>query len=184
MSGFEVESHSQISLTSRSGNSTTGIELTLQKPVTSDVDRVFAVSITYSHNNEEWVAQLATQLESLYGRDRIGYDRFHPDLFARPVTHTPHWLERLYGHETELIVVVVSEQYLSGEYTKMEWELVRRVAMSDPARILFVTDGSVSPKELSGISLAGQMSMVEHNVESVVRGIKSRYIEVRACGGP
>lgn len=130
----------------------------------------FRIALSFPGEQRAFVEQVAAQLASHVGRDRVLYDKYYEAEFARVDLDT--YLQRLYHDESELIAVFLCADYEHKDWCGLEWralrDLIKRRQFSAimPLRFdnteihgLFSTDGYVwiggnrTPKEVADLIL-------------------------------
>jgi hypothetical protein len=140
-----------------------------QSDRTASSEKRFLVALSFSGERRSIVKEVAEQVASSIGSDRVLYDEYYKAEFARPDLDT--YLQRLYHNESELIVVFLCSDYDRKEWCGLEWRAIRDIIKRrrtesvmlfrfDNTEIpgLFSTDGYVwigdqSAKQLSQLIL-------------------------------
>lgn len=93
---------------------------------------------------------MAEALARRFGRQRVLFDTFHEAELARPDLDL--YLPRLYRDDTELIVIVISPDYLRKRWCGLEWRWIRQLILSaDQGRIMLLRLGD--PGDLSDLGI-------------------------------
>lgn len=79
----------------------------------------FRIAFSFAGEKRAFVHQAARLLADRFGEDKILYDKFHVEEFAR--NDLSIYLPNLYNRESELVVVVVCPEYDKKEWTGLEW---------------------------------------------------------------
>ena len=82
----------------------------------------FRVALSFSGDKRAFVRQVADILSKRFGQDKILYDRYHAEEFARPNLAT--YLPSLYYDDTELVVVVLCKDYEKKDWCGLEWKAI------------------------------------------------------------
>jgi hypothetical protein len=121
----------------------------LSNTFTSDTRR-FAVALSFPGEHRAVVEPVAAELASIFGAERILYDKYHDAEFARPDLDI--YLPRLYREQSELLVVFLCPEYSSKRWCQLEWRHIRQlIATVDATRIMFVS--VASPGDLAAIGV-------------------------------
>ena len=82
----------------------------------------FRIAISYAGEKRDYVAPLANILARRFSQEQVLYDKFHRAEFAR--TNLATYLPDLYFQESDLVVVVICDNYQKKEWTGLEWSAV------------------------------------------------------------
>ncbi len=82
----------------------------------------FRVALSFSGTKREFVGQLANRLAARFAQTQILYDKFHEAEFGR--RGLGMYLPALYHDESDLIVVVLSQNYEQNEWCGLEWDAI------------------------------------------------------------
>ncbi|MGD2218092.1 MAG: TIR domain-containing protein [Gemmatimonadales bacterium] len=87
--------------------------------------RRFDVALSFPGEIRDTVEQVAVQLASKLGKQRVFYDAFHEAKLAR--FGLDEHLQRIYQDESQLVVVFVCAEYENKEWPVLEWRAVREL---------------------------------------------------------
>src|SRR5262245_22302611 len=79
----------------------------------------FRIAFSFAGEKRAFVAKVARILANRFGEAVILYDKFHEAEFAR--YDAGIYLTKLYGEQSELIVVVLCPNYNAKRWTGWEW---------------------------------------------------------------
>lgn len=135
----------------------------------------FDVALSFPGEARDLVADIAASLANDLGAERVLYDRFHEAEFARPNLDTH--LQRLYRHESRLLVVFVGSDYERKEWPGLEWRAIRdMIKEREDSRLMFLRldDGEVSG--LFGID--GYIDTRDSNAEELTQAVLERLAQI------
>jgi hypothetical protein len=112
--------------------------------------RRFPVALSFPGERRDFVEAVAGLLAEGFGQDRILYDHYHDDEFARPNLNV--YLPRLYRKESELIAVFLCPEYPAKLWCKLEWRhIAQLLATAEEKRIMFFSFGN--PGDVSDLGI-------------------------------
>src|SRR5262249_45831601 len=82
----------------------------------------FRIAFSFSGDKREFVAEIASILARHFGEDRVLYDKYNQAEFAR--SNLAFYLPALYHDETDLVVVVLDNDYEKQEWCGLEWNAI------------------------------------------------------------
>lgn len=88
----------------------------------SAASKRFRVALSFAGEKREYVAKIAAILAERFGEAAVLYDKYHEAEFAR--SDLAFHLQNLYHAGSDLIVVVVCENYGSKEWCGLEWNAI------------------------------------------------------------
>jgi hypothetical protein len=88
----------------------------------------FRIALSFAGENRKLVEEIAQILATLFGRDRILYDKFHEAEFAR--LDLAFHLPNLYKNESDLVVLVFCDDYENKQWCKLEWRAIYSLIMN------------------------------------------------------
>jgi WD40 repeat protein len=110
----------------------------------------FDVALSFPGEHRTFVAKVAKALASTNGAHRVLYDKFHDAELAR--LDLDVYLPKLYGTESELLVVFLCPEYMDKRWCKLEWRRIRQlISTMNAHRIMFVSFGD--PGDLSQLGI-------------------------------
>lgn len=140
----------------------------------------FAVAFSLAGEQQGYVEDVVKALRKLGGLSRSSifyYKQFEAEL-SRIDLDTR--LQRIYGEETELLVVCLSAAYAAKEWTRLEWRVVRDIIKrrrSDAVMLLRFDDTGIEGL----LSTDGYLSVAGRQPDSVADLILDRLDENRAA---
>src|SRR5262249_40178798 len=84
--------------------------------------RRFRVAFSFAGEKRDYVAKVASRLASRFGEAAILYDKYHEAEFAR--RDLGFYLPDLYHKESDLVIVVICQDYESKEWCGLEWDAI------------------------------------------------------------
>jgi CheY-like chemotaxis protein len=102
--------------------------------------RPFKIGLTFRGNNSTtspqrpFVEEIANNLAHKYGTDSVFYDKFHPDKLNG--LRADKKLNSFYKEQCEYILVFLSADYATSEWTGIEWKAVEEYAKTHPEKII------------------------------------------------
>ncbi len=138
----------------------------------------FKVAFTFAGESRELVRKLAEELSKVFDKSEILYDEYHKADFARPQLDI--YLQNLYHNCSDLIVVVLCENYTHKRWCGVEWRSVRDILNNfDYQKIMYIkaTDKDIDDVHIPGFygSEDGYIDANEHAPEEIVNMIIERY---------
>jgi hypothetical protein len=85
-------------------------------------ERRFRIAFSFSGDKREFVAEIAGILAGRFGKERLLYDKYHQSEFARG--DLAFYLLDLYHNKTDLVVVVLCNDYEKKEWCSLEWKAI------------------------------------------------------------
>ena len=82
----------------------------------------FRIAFSFSGDKREFVAEIAGILARQFGKERLLYDKYHEAEFARG--DLAFYLLDLYHNKTDLVVVVLCNDYEKKEWCSLEWKAI------------------------------------------------------------
>lgn len=136
----------------------------LQRP---ELGKRFAVALSFPGEHRKLVKTVADALAKQLGRERVFYDTYYSAELARPDMDA--YLQNIYHHQAELVVVFLCDEYGQEEWCGLEWRAIRDllkhkksaeimpVRLTDIPRLpsgLFSIDGYLDAKEFTPAEVA------------------------------
>lgn len=90
-------------------------------------DIKFKVALSFPGERREYVGEIAAALKRRLRRGLVFYDRDFTSLLARPNLDT--LLQKIYRHNSELVVVFLSKEYEKKDWCGLEWRAIREIIM-------------------------------------------------------
>lgn len=110
----------------------------------------FTVALSYPGEHRAFVSQVADNLASTFSTERVLYDKYHDEEFARLDLNT--YLPALYRKNSELIVIFLCPEYAAKLWCRLEWRHISQlIASVDANRIMFLSFGN--PGDLSDLGI-------------------------------
>jgi len=94
----------------------------MTSPRHNSEDKRFRVALSFAGEKRDFVAQVAAILGRRFGEAAVLYDKYHEAELARSDLGT--YLPDLYHDQSDLIVVVVCENYDAKEWCGLEWSAI------------------------------------------------------------
>jgi len=138
----------------------------------SEFDKRFKIAFSFPGEHRDQVKKIIDQLMVHISPNEILYDEFHAAEFARPNLDT--YLQKLYHDESELIVVVISEEYESKNWCGLEWRAIRDLINKRQDNIMFLKSGEGSVFGFYD-SLYGYIDIREQGVINTAELILEKY---------
>jgi hypothetical protein len=82
----------------------------------------FRIAFSFAGETIDFVAKVAAILAERFGESSILYHKYHEAEFAR--ARLGRYLPKLYHEETDLVVVVICQDYAEKEWPGLEWDAV------------------------------------------------------------
>jgi len=144
----------------------------------------FAVALSFPGERRSIVQQVAEILSTRFGRERVLYDRYLEAEFAR--LDLDVYLPNLYRTETELIVVILCEEYTKKRWCGLELRNIRQLIKTpDQSKIMLLHFGSHGDYgELGILEGDGYVAIDQRSAEEIVELIYSRYDTEYPVRGP
>ncbi|MDX2044597.1 MAG: TIR domain-containing protein [Acidobacteriota bacterium] len=104
----------------------------------------FAVALSFPSEHRDYVQQIADTLVTSLTKPRVFYDRYYEAELSRPNLDT--YLQKIYHDESELVVVVICQEYDEKEWCGLEFRAIRNlIKKRRDHEIMFVrvADGDV-----------------------------------------
>jgi TIR domain len=108
-------------------------------------DLQFRVALSFSGDNRTLVATVVERLQAHLGRDAVFYDYDFKAQLARP--NMDLLLQNVYRHQSDLLVVFLSEQYAERDWCGLEWRAVRDLIKSRKSEQIMLVRLDSSPME-------------------------------------
>ncbi len=131
----------------------------------------FRIAFSFAGENRELVKDIAQILARRFGRDSILYDKFHTAELARP--DLAFYLPNLYKNESDLVVLIICENYQSKRWCDLEWRAIYSLIMSrNDQDIMLMRFNRLEPVGLHG--LAGFIDLDDQSPDQVAGLILER----------
>src|SRR5262245_50175488 len=102
--------------------------------------RRFDIALSFPGEHRDFVEQVAGRLAAAFGKERVLYDKYYEAEFAR--IDLDVYLPRLYGTQSELIVIFLCPEYAAKRWCNLEWRHIRQlIATVDASRIMLLRYG-------------------------------------------
>ncbi len=82
----------------------------------------FRIAFSFAGEKRNFVSQVAAILAKRFGQDAILYDNYHKAEFGR--ARLGRYLPKLYHEQSDLIVVVICNDYAKKEWCGLEWDAI------------------------------------------------------------
>lgn len=108
------------------------------------MSRRFAVALSFPGEHRDYVKQIADALVTSLTKPRVFYDRYYEAELSRPNLDT--YLQKIYHEESELVVVVLCQEYDEKEWCGLEFRAIRdliKQRRDDEIMFVRVADGDV-----------------------------------------
>ncbi|MHB9133703.1 MAG: hypothetical protein ACYDBB_21785 [Armatimonadota bacterium] len=132
----------------------------------------FAIALSFPGERRAFVAKVAEHLATSIGRERVLYDHYFEDEFARVNLDT--YLQRLYHEESELIATFICAEYEQKEWCGLEWGAIRDLIKKrqDDVVMLLRFDNT----EIAGLfSTTGYVEISDRPPEDIATVILKRW---------
>lgn len=114
--------------------------------------RRFDVALSFPGEHRDFVEGVAGNLAATFGKERVLYDKFHEEEFARLDLNT--YLPGLYRKDSDLIVIFLCPEYAAKLWCRLEWRHISQlIATVEAQRIMFLSFGN--PGDLSDLGILG-----------------------------
>ncbi|MDT4332035.1 TIR domain-containing protein [Methylomonas sp. MS20] len=90
--------------------------------VTDIPPKRFRIAFSFAGEKRDFVQQTARILAERFGEEKILYDEYHEEEFSR--ARLGRYLPRFYHDESDLVVVVLCQDYLQKEWPGLEWDAI------------------------------------------------------------
>lgn len=137
-------------------------------------DLRFQIALSFSGDNRPFVAEVARCLQERLGSKAVFYDQDYNAQLARP--NMDLLLQNIYRHQSDLLVVFLSEQYAARDWCGLEWRAARDLIKSRNADQIMLVRLDDSPIE-GLLSIDGYLDARGMNPETL-----SELILKRAAG--
>lgn len=101
----------------------TQVTVKVESVSVSTEEKRFKIALSYPGERRAFVAQVASHLADIIGRDRVLYDKYYEAEFSRIDLDT--YLQQLYHDHSELIAVFLCADYELKEWCGLEWRAIR-----------------------------------------------------------
>ena len=103
--------------------------------------RRFSVALSFPGEFRSLVRQIAEELASLYGKEKVFYDEFYQEELAIPNLDTK--LQKIYHDNSDLIVIFICAEYNSKNWCGVEFRAIRDLInqRNNESRIMFIKCG-------------------------------------------
>lgn len=137
--------------------------------------RRFAIALSFAgEQRAKTVEPVAQALARQFTRERVLYDHFHKEEFARPNLNVH--LPNLYRSESELVVVVLSPDYPKKKWCGLELRFIRELIENQPNRVMLLAMGD--PGDLSHLGILsgdGYLPIDDMTPEDIAASIVRRH---------
>ncbi len=141
----------------------------------------FQVALSFPGEVRDRAEGIASMLESALGRDRVFYDAWYRAELARPDMDL--YLQNIYQTESDLLVVLLCEDYNRKEWCGLEWRVVRTVIKArESHRIMFLRLDQ-APLTEGLLSIDGYLDISAVSDREAAAAILSRVRGDSAMGG-
>lgn len=145
-------------------------------------DLKFKVALSFSGERRAYVSEVADALKRQLPRGSVFYDKDFTAQLARPNLDT--LLQRIYRHNSELVVIFLSKEYKEKDWCGLEWRAIREIIMdrkssdhsimfmrfdNTPIEGVFEHDGYV---DLNAISPRAAANLILQRVKVNKQGVK------------
>jgi hypothetical protein len=136
--------------------------------------RRFRVALSFPGERRSFVAQIAANLATAYGRTRVLYDQFHEAEFTQPDLDV--YLPNLYRTNSDLICIFLCADYAKKRFCNLEWRFIRQlIASEEQGRIMFLSfDPIAAIPEIGILSGDGYVSIGSRTAEQIAALINER----------
>jgi hypothetical protein len=142
------------------------------------IHRRFAVALSFPGERRDFVSKVALALRDAFGEPRVFYDQFHQVELSRPNLDLP--LQRIYGEDSDLVVVFVCGEYERKEWCGLEWRAIREVMKSHSRRDEDVMFLRFDDKPLEGLlSIDGYLDISQKKPRAVADFVIKRWTATR-----
>lgn len=90
-------------------------------------DLTFKVALSFPGERRAYVSKVANALKRQLPRGSVFYDKDFTAQLARPNLDT--LLQRIYRHNSELVVIFLSKEYEEKDWCGLEWRAIREILM-------------------------------------------------------
>ena len=137
----------------------------------------FKIALSFPGEYRCLVRDIAQRLSKTYSEESILFDEFHSAEFAMP--NLDIHLQRLYGNESELIVVFVCKEYNDKIWCGIEWRSIRNLMNNkiENNRIMFIKLGEGRVEGVFG-STDGYLDATMMGIPELVDSIQKRHLLV------
>jgi hypothetical protein len=109
-------------------------------PDSPATQRRFDIALSYPGEHRDFVGAVAAHLATVFGEERILYDKYHEAEFSR--INLAVYLPELYRTESELVVLFLCPEYADKRWCNLEWRHIHNlVATADEKRIMLLRYG-------------------------------------------
>ena len=137
--------------------------------------RRFDVALSFPGEHRDFVEGVAGHLAATFGRQRVLYDKYHEEEFARLDLNT--YLPALYRKDSDLVVIFLCPQYAAKLWCRLEWRHISQlIATVEAKRIMFLSFGN--PGDLSDLGILsgdGYLNLLELTAQTVAQKIVKRF---------
>ena len=140
----------------------------------NDENYRFKVALSFPGEFRSFIEEIANLLSDQFGKEKILYDKYYEAEFARPDLDL--YLQNLYSHQSELIVVFLCDKYDAKAWCGVEWRAIRKLLNNKEARkrIMYI---KIGPGEVDGVIgvLDGWFDATNKCSRDVADAIITRY---------
>jgi hypothetical protein len=136
----------------------------------SDMTRRFHVALSFPGEHRAFVNDIADALAKKLTKGKVFYDKWYEAELARPNLDT--YLQKIYGKESDLVVIFLCEAYEQKEWCHLEARAIRELIKQrrdDEVMFVRVDDGDVSGV-FSGDGYIDANEREAAEVASLIRG--------------
>ena len=138
----------------------------------------FVVAFSFPGTYRSLVESIAKELADTYTKERVLYDRFHEEEFAQPNLDTI--LPNLYLRDSDLVVVIICQEYVNREWTGLEWRKIREHIMANHGhRIMLIRTDDVTIDSIPGLTRGdGFLDVGDRTSKDLVALIEKRIARI------
>ena len=131
----------------------------------------FEVALSFPGESREYVSKVADELKKHLPKGSVFYDRDFTAQLARPNLDT--LLQSVYGKQSDLVVVFLSEHYNKKDWCGLEWRAIREIIKrrADHTVMLMRFDDATVPGVMS---LDGHVDLRHHEPPEAAKFILER----------
>jgi hypothetical protein len=144
-------------------------------PDISATRKRFDIALSFPGEHRRFVEAVAARLATVFGRERVLYDKYYEAEFARP--NLDVYLPGLYRTQSELIVLFLCPEYTAKRWCNLEWRHIRNLLASvDEQRIMFLRYGYEGDFSDIGFLLGdGTINFEGRSAEDIADRIVERF---------
>lgn len=142
------------------------------------IRRRFAIALSFPGERRPFVKKVARLLRAAFGEQRVFYDEFHQEELSRPNLDLA--LQRIYGEDSDLVVVFVCGEYEEKEWCGLEWRAIRDLMKSRSRPNEDVMFLRMDDKPLEGLlSIDGYLDISQRMPRAVADSVIKRWTATR-----